>query len=98
MRFSDKLITRWAHPSGRIASRNVALRDRGSRELYQNSSTTSLRGGAGKCFRTVIEPTERSTICQTLHLSRSDYAVIRVHDAVGKVIETHEHAGEFKPW
>jgi len=23
-------------------------------------------------------------------------AVIRVHDAVGNVIETHEHAGDFK--
>ena len=25
-------------------------------------------------------------------------AVIRVYDAAGKVIETHEHAGEFKEW
>jgi len=23
---------------------------------------------------------------------------IRVHDAAGNVIETHEHAGEFKEW
>ena len=28
--------------------------------------------------------------------SRSHDAVIRVYDAAGKVIETHEHAGEFK--
>jgi len=28
--------------------------------------------------------------------SRSLNAVIRVYDAVGNVIETHEHAGEFK--
>jgi hypothetical protein len=28
--------------------------------------------------------------------SRSHHAVIRVYDAVGKVTETHEHAGEFK--
>ena len=28
--------------------------------------------------------------------SRSHYAVIRVCDAAGNVIETHEHAGEFK--
>jgi hypothetical protein len=25
-------------------------------------------------------------------------AVIRVYDEAGNVIETHEHAGEFKPW
>jgi len=28
--------------------------------------------------------------------SRSHNAVIRVYDAVSNVIETHEHAGEFK--
>src|SRR5215216_4931171 len=32
-------------------------------------------------------------------LSRLRDAVIRVYDAAGNVIETHEHAGEFKqPW
>ena len=30
--------------------------------------------------------------------SRSHHAVIRVYDAAGKVIETHEHAGDFKEW
>ena len=25
-------------------------------------------------------------------------AVIRVYDAAGNVIETHEHAGDFKEW
>jgi hypothetical protein len=29
---------------------------------------------------------------------RSDDAVIRVYDEAGNVIETHEHAGEFKEW
>jgi hypothetical protein len=29
--------------------------------------------------------------------SRS-HAVIRVYDAAGNVIETHEHAGDFKEW
>ena len=28
--------------------------------------------------------------------SRSHRAVIRIYDAMGSVIETHEHAGEFK--
>ena len=30
------------------------------------------------------------------HRSRSHDAVIRVYDAAGNVIETHEYAGEFK--
>jgi hypothetical protein len=30
--------------------------------------------------------------------SRSHHAVIRVYDDAGKVIETHEHAGDFKEW
>ena len=30
------------------------------------------------------------------HYSRSHDAVIRVYNDVGNVIETHEHAGEFK--
>jgi hypothetical protein len=30
--------------------------------------------------------------------SRSHDAVIRVYDPAGNVIETHEHAGDFKEW
>jgi hypothetical protein len=30
------------------------------------------------------------------HRSRSDRAMIRVYDAAGNVIETHEHAGDFR--
>jgi hypothetical protein len=30
--------------------------------------------------------------------SRSHDAVIRVYDDAGNVIQTHEHAGEFKDW
>jgi hypothetical protein len=32
------------------------------------------------------------------HRSRSHRAVIRVYDEAGNVIETHEHASEFKDW
>jgi hypothetical protein len=32
------------------------------------------------------------------HCTRSHQAVIRVYDAAGNVIETHEHKGEFKEW
>jgi hypothetical protein len=31
-----------------------------------------------------------------LHSSRSHDAVIRVYDAAGNVIETHQHKGDFK--
>jgi len=34
----------------------------------------------------------------TKHYSRSHDAVIRVYDAAGNVIETHEHKGDFKEW
>ena len=30
--------------------------------------------------------------------SRSHDAVIRVYDDAGNVVDTHEHAGEFKEW
>ena len=32
------------------------------------------------------------------HFSRSHDAVIRVYDAAGNVIETHQHAGKLKEW
>ena len=32
------------------------------------------------------------------HRSRSHDAVIRVYDAAGNIIETHEHKGEFREW
>jgi hypothetical protein len=38
----------------------------------------------------------QSTIAK--HRSRSHDSVIRVYDAVGNMIETHEHKGDFKEW
>jgi hypothetical protein len=32
------------------------------------------------------------------HFSRSHDAVIRVYDEADRVIETHEHKGDFKEW
>jgi len=32
------------------------------------------------------------------HYSRSANVVIRVYDAAGNIIETHEHKGDFKEW
>jgi hypothetical protein len=40
-------------------------------------------------------------VIQLMHAkfySRSNDAVIRVYDEAGNVIETHEHAGDFKEW
>jgi hypothetical protein len=42
--------------------------------------------------------TPDNAIGYALHSSRSHDAVIRVYDAAGQVIETHEHHGEFKEW
>jgi hypothetical protein len=33
-----------------------------------------------------------------MHSSRSYGAVIRVYDAAGNMIETHQHKGDFKEW
>jgi hypothetical protein len=43
-------------------------------------------------------PTTRLGFDSAKFYSRSHDAVIRVYDAAGNVIETHEHAGEFKEW
>jgi hypothetical protein len=40
----------------------------------------------------------RNAIGYAMHFSRSQDAVIRVYDDAGNVIQTHEHAGDFKEW
>jgi hypothetical protein len=42
--------------------------------------------------------TPDNAIGYAMHSSRSHDAVIRVYDDAGKVIETHEHKGDFKEW
>ena len=39
-----------------------------------------------------------NAIGYAMHSSRSHDAVIRIYDGAGNVIETYEHAGEFKEW
>jgi hypothetical protein len=39
-----------------------------------------------------------NAIGYAMHSSRSHAAVIRVYDAAGNVIETHQHNGDFKEW
>jgi len=43
----------------------------------------------------MLSPTQSAT---AKFFSRSHDAVIRVYDEAGNVIETHEHAGDFKEW
>ena len=40
----------------------------------------------------------RNAIAYANHRSRSRHTLIRVYDTAGNVIETHDHAGEFKEW
>ena len=42
--------------------------------------------------------TRGNAIGYAQHYSRSHGAVIHVYDDAGNVIETHEHAGDFKEW
>jgi len=42
--------------------------------------------------------TPDNAIGYAMHSSRSHHAVIRVYDDTDKVIETHEHKGDFKLW
>ena len=42
--------------------------------------------------------TPDNAIGYAMHSSRSHDAVIRVYDDAGNVIETQEHAGDFKEW
>jgi hypothetical protein len=39
-----------------------------------------------------------NAIAYALHYSRPHPVVIRVYDAAGNVIETHQHKGQFKEW
>jgi len=39
-----------------------------------------------------------NAVSYATHYSRSQNAVIRVYDAAGNVIATHEHKGDFKEW
>jgi hypothetical protein len=39
-----------------------------------------------------------NAIGYAIYYSRSADAAIRVYDAAGNVIETHEHKGDFKKW
>ena len=48
--------------------------------------------------RDLTSQSEPNAIDYAKFHSRSHDAVIRVYDVAGNVIETHEHAGDFKAW
>ena len=60
-----------------------------------NETETGTRTAASSSRNAVSISSARTT--KRLR-SRSHDAVIRAYDAAGKVIETHEHKGEFKEW
>ena len=68
----------------------------GAVELYEagfvRDRTDWLRDEAGS---RVAYPITSPTAFGPSYHSRSHQAVIRVYDAAGTVIETHEHAGDF---
>ena len=49
-------------------------------------------------FGRLCYDTPDNAIGYAMHRSRSQHAVIRVYDAAGTVIETHEHKGDFREW
>jgi len=62
--------------------------------------TVSCQMRGRNCRRlSYAEPSAASSaIGYAMHSSRSHCAVIRVYDAAGNVIETHQHKGDFKEW
>jgi hypothetical protein len=60
-----------------------------------------VRKGRPEVTQKVVEVRDRTRLAITgyaMHYNRSHDAVINVYDDAGNVIETHEHAGEFKEW
>jgi hypothetical protein len=47
-------------------------------------------------FSRLLYDTPGNAVGYATHSSRSHDAVIRVYDNAGNMIETHEHAGDFK--
>jgi hypothetical protein len=56
--------------------------------------TKGTRGTRG----TRVTRTNNEALTVRQVFSRSHDAVIRVYDEAGNVIETHEHAGDFREW
>jgi hypothetical protein len=71
--------------------------------LVVNENVTflgSAKVGTGKSLSAWRSPAEPNAVSNAIGYakdrSRSHHAVIRVYDEAGDLIETHEHAGEFK--
>jgi hypothetical protein len=58
-----------------------------------------VRGGSCGAISTRRDAVDAgAAVSYAKFYSRSRPAVIRVYDEAGNVIETHEHAGDFKEW
>jgi len=71
-----------------------------SHQIYKVSPRKDKRGvdliSDALPFNRLWHDTPDNAIGYAMHSSRSHDAVIRVYDQAGNVIETHEHAGDFK--
>jgi hypothetical protein len=77
-------LARGSAVKGRMESRVTG------RRTAQQAETA--RSGAG----TPNQMLSSNAIGCAIHYSRSHKSVIRVYDAAGNVVETHEHKGDFK--
>jgi len=59
---------------------------------------SSLKTDAGGRLRYRESNVVNHAIGYAMHRSRPHDAVIRGYDDAGNMIETHEHAGDFKEW
>jgi hypothetical protein len=87
--------------SSRHAIRNVQLaRPGGAYNVYEVRPRKDHRGvdliSDVLPFGRLWYDTPDHVIGYAMHSSRSHHAVIRVYDAAGNVIETHEHKGDVK--
>jgi hypothetical protein len=57
-----------------------------------------VRRGRFPIIVKIVYDVWRLAMRYAIDYSRSHDAVIRVYDAAGNVIETHQHKGDFKEW
>jgi hypothetical protein len=90
----NHLTNRWSQPLG------VAMTK--SQHLYEVRPRRDKRGfdliSDALLFGRLWYTKPNDAVDYAKFFSRSHEAVIRVYDESGNVIETHEHADEFKEW
>jgi hypothetical protein len=93
---ADDLTNRWSQPLGAVMTSSHVYEVR-PRKDHRGVDLISDALPFGRLW--YGEPDVISNaISYAKFFSRSHDAVIRVYDEWGNVIETHEHAGDFKEW